>query len=79
MDESKLILSCKMPYKSTGIIRKLEGNIAIVSRLRELGFCEGAQITKLSHEAYNCIILNLKGNKIYLNEHAAHVILVELK
>ena len=78
MDKTELILSCRMPYNSKGVIRKLEGDILLVSRLRELGFKEGAQILKVSHDAHRCIILNLKGNKIYLNEKAAHSILVEL-
>lgn len=78
MDQSKLILSCKMPKGKEGIIRKLDGPAYHVERLRELGFNEGVKISRISDDAFRCVILNLKGAKIYLNEAAAHTILVEL-
>ena len=78
MDESKLILSCKIPQGREAIIRKIEGDKDFVVRLRELGFGEGVRISKFNDDAARCIILNLKGRKIYLTEHAAHCILVEL-
>ena len=78
MDESKLILSCKIPYGRKAIIRKFVGDIYHITRLREIGFGEGVVIMKTSDDAHRCVILNLQGRKIYLNETAAHVILVEL-
>ena len=78
MDESKLILSCKIPQGRQAIIRKLEGDKDFVLRLRELGFGEGRHISKFSDDAQRCIIINLDSRKIYLTEHAAHCILVEL-
>ena len=78
MPDKKLILSCKLPQGKEGIIRKLEGDKDFVVRLRELGFGEGIRVTKFSDDAARCIILNIKGRKIYLNEYAAHCIFVEL-
>jgi Fe2+ transport system protein FeoA len=78
MDESKLILSCKIPYGKKGIIRKIEGPDYHVLRLREMGFHEGLVVIKASDDAHRCIILNFQGRKFYLNEGAAHSILVEL-
>lgn len=73
-----LILSCKIPHGKTGIIRKIEGDKDFAIRLRELGFGEGVRVSKFSDDAHKCIILNLNGRKIYLSEHAAHCIFVEL-
>ena len=78
MDESKLILSCKIPYGKKAIIRKFVGDIYHITRLREIGFGEGMTISKMSDDAYRCVIINLQGRKIFLNEAAAHTILVEL-
>ena len=78
MDESKLILSCKIPYGKKAIIRKFVGDIYHITRLREIGFGEGMTISKTSDDAYRCVIINLQGRKIFLNEAAAHTILVEL-
>ena len=78
MDESKLILSCKIPYGRKAIIRKFDGDVYHITRLREMGFSEGVTVMKTSDDAFRCVILNLQGRKIYLNEAAAHVILVEL-
>ena len=78
MDESKLVLSCKIPQGKQAIIRKLEGDKDFIIKLRELGFGEGKRISKFSDDAYRCIILNMDGRKIYLTEHAAHCICVEL-
>lgn len=78
MDESKLILSCKIPQGKQAIIRKLEGEKDFIIKLRELGFGEGKRISKFSDDAHRCIMINMDGRKIYLSEHAAHCILVEL-
>ena len=68
----------KIPSKKSGIIREFRGDINFISRLREMGFGEGTTITKFSDDAYYCIIINLKGRKIYLSELAADCIFVEL-
>lgn len=80
MDENKLVLSCKVPQGKQAIIRKLEGDKDFILRLRELGFGEGKRVSKFSDDAsaQRCIILNMDGRKIYLTEHAAHCIFVEL-
>lgn len=78
MDKDKLILSCKLKKGQTGIIRLLDGDKDFIIRLRELGFGEGIRVLKFSDDANKCIILNLNGRKIYLSEHAAHCIFVEV-
>jgi Fe2+ transport system protein FeoA len=78
MDKNKLILSCKIPQNKQAIIRKLDGDKDFIIKLRELGFGEGKRVTKFSDDAHQCIIINMDGRKIYLTEHAAHCILVEL-
>ena len=78
MNDEKLILSCKIPYGKKAVIRKFVGDIYHITRLREIGFGEGMTISKMSDDAHRCVIINLKGRKICLNEAAAHTILVEL-
>jgi Fe2+ transport system protein FeoA len=78
MNNQKLILSCQIPNGKTAVIRELRGNISTVSRLREIGFYEGMEISKFYSAKKDCIILNIKRNKIYLNDVAAHCILVEV-
>ena len=78
MDENKLILSCRIPRGRRAIIRKFVGDIYHITRLREMGFGEGVIISKTSDDALRCVIINLDGRKICLNEAAAHTILVEL-
>jgi Fe2+ transport system protein FeoA len=74
----KLILSCQIPVGKTAVIRELKGDINTISRLREIGFYEGMEVSKFSSTKNDCIILNIKRNKIYLNDVAAHCILVEV-
>lgn len=74
----KLILSCQIPDKKTAVIREIRGNVNVIGRLREMGFYEGMEISKFHSAKNDCIILNIKGNKIYLNDVAAHCILVEV-
>lgn len=50
----------------------------MVERLRELGFQEDKQIKKTIGNEEGCIVVNLDGAKIALNEQAAHCILVKL-
>ena len=81
MDKDKLIISCQIPLNRKAIIRELRGNIDVVTRLREMGLGEGVIISKSNLKPHddNCIVINLKGQKLYLNEQAAHSIFVELK
>lgn len=74
----KLILSCQIPVGKTAVIRELKGDINTISRLREIGFYEGMEVSKLSSTKSDCIILNIKRNKVYLNDIAAHCVLVEV-
>lgn len=73
-----LVLSCQIPVGKTAIIRQLKGDANTVSRLREMGFYEGMEVKKFHSSKNDCIILNIKRNKIYLNDVAAHCILVEV-
>jgi Fe2+ transport system protein FeoA len=75
---SKLVPCRKIPSKKSGIIRDFRGDISFIARLREMGFGEGTTINKFSDDAHRCIIINLKGKKIYLSELAAECIFVEL-
>jgi hypothetical protein len=43
-----------------------------------MGFGESMTITKVSDDAHRCVIINLKGHKIYLSEAAAECIFVEI-
>ena len=73
-----IIKASKISKGQSGIIRKIEGDITFVARLREMGFGESMTITKVSDNAHRNIIINLKGTKIWLTEGAAECILVEL-
>lgn len=74
----KLILSCQIPDGKIAAIREIRGDINTISRLREMGFYEGMEVTKFNANNNDCIILNVRGNKVYLNDKAAHCILVEI-
>ena len=73
-----MVTSNKIPSKKSAIIREIKGDIGFVSRLREMGFGENMTITKASDDAQRCIILNVKGTKIWLSEAAAECIFVEI-
>ena len=73
-----MVTSNKIQNKKSAIIREIKGDIGFVSRLREMGFGENMTITKASDDAQRCIILNVKGTKIWLTEGAAECILVEI-
>jgi Fe2+ transport system protein FeoA len=76
--KKNLILSCQIPSNKNAVIRELRGESNTISRLREIGFYEGMIVSKFHSNDDDCIILNVKGNKIYLNDVAAHCILVEI-
>ena len=76
--QTKYITSNKIPCKKSGIIREIKGEISFIARLREMGFGESMTITKFSDDANRCVILNLKGAKIWLTDNAAECIFVEL-
>ena len=73
-----MVTSNKIPSKKSAIIREIKGDIGFVCRLREMGFGENMTITKASDDAHRCVIINLKGTKIYLSEAAAECIFVEI-
>jgi len=73
-----LVLSCQIPDGKNASIRELRGDHNTISRLREMGFYEGMVVSKFHSNNDDCIILNVKGNKIYLNDIAAHCIMVEI-
>ena len=74
----ELVLSCQIPDRKSAIIREIKGDVNTVGRLREMGFYEGMIVSKFMSTTNDCIILNIKGNKVYLNDIAAHCILVEI-
>ena len=73
-----MVTSNKIPSKKSAIIREIKGDIGFVCRLREMGFGENMTITKASDDAHRCVIINLKGTKIYLSAAAAECIFVEI-
>jgi len=78
MNESELILSCQIPDNKSAVIRRIKGDPNTLNRLREMGFYEGMVVSKFLSNDDDCIILNVRGNKVYLNDIAAHCILVEV-
>ena len=73
-----LITSNKVPTGKSAVIRQIQGDLTFVSNLRQMGFGESADIRKFGTDAHRCIILNVKGTKIWLTEGAAECILVEI-
>ena len=73
-----MVTSNKIASKKSAIIKEIKGDIGFVCRLREMGFGENMTITKVSDDAHRCVIINLKGHKIYLSETAAECIFVEI-
>ena len=75
---SNLILSCQIPDGKSAVIREIRGDLNTIGRLREMGFYESMVVSKFHSNNDDCIILNVRGNKVYLNDIAAHCILVEI-
>lgn len=73
-----LIKANKIPKGKEAVIREIKGDIYFISRLREMGFGESVRISKFSEDVHRTIILNIKGNKVYLSENAAECIWVEV-
>lgn len=70
-----LLPLCQLPPGARGIVRSLSGEGAFRQRVRELGFGESANITKVSGRS--TIICEVNGTRIALSHGAASQILVE--
>ena len=56
-------------------VKALHGEPAVCQRLREMGFCEFAEVRKLSHGS--CLICHVCGVNVALSKYLAKNIVVE--
>lgn len=66
----------ELPNGAFGRVCTLQGESAVCSRLREMGFCESAVIERISGE--KTLLCQLCGARIALSDRAANHIVVEL-
>ncbi len=59
----------------TAFVKALNGEPALCQRLREMGFCEFAEIKKVMHGT--CLVCHVCGVNVALNKHIAQNIVVE--
>jgi ferrous iron transport protein A len=72
---SRMRLS-ELPTGASGRVFDLEGEPAVCSRLREIGFCESAVIQRIGGE--KTLLCQVCNTRIALSDRAAKHILVEL-
>ena len=65
-----------LPVGVSGRVFALQGEPAVCSRLREMGFCESAVIERLGGR--KTLLCELCGVRMALNDRAAAHVLVEL-
>ncbi len=73
--QTVLLPLCQLPAGSIGLVRELAGNPEFCQRVRELGFCESACVTKIS--GHGTIMCQINGTRMALGHGAAKNILVE--
>lgn len=66
---------CEAGVGATVRVRKLEDNPAVCQRLREMGFCESAEIHKLADNG--ALICQVCGVRVALSRSLAKNIIVE--
>jgi ferrous iron transport protein A len=66
----------ELPIGATGRVCELQGEAGVCSRLREMGFCESAEIERIS--GHSTLLCQLCGIRIALSGRAADHIMVEL-
>lgn len=74
LDTSTLRPLCQLSAGSCGIVKELTGEGNFRQHIRELGFGESAQVTKVSGRS--TIICQLNGTRIALSHKAASQILI---
>ena len=73
---SKRMLLTQLPDGAAGRVCELSGKAEVCQRLREMGFCESAVISKVSGQ--RTLLCDLCGTRIALSDRAAQHIVVEL-
>lgn len=66
----------QLPVGAAGRVCELSGKAEVCQRLREMGFCESAVISKVSGD--RLLLCELCGTRIALSDRAAQHIVVEL-
>lgn len=72
---SPLLPLCQLPAGVLGRVRELSGNPDFCQRVREMGFCETAFVTKIGGSGP--FICQINGTRVALSHGAAMCILVE--
>ena len=65
-----------LPVGAAGRVCGLSGKADVCQRLREMGFCESAVISRVSGQ--RTLLCDVCGTRIALSDRAAELILVEL-
>lgn len=72
---NRMLLS-QLPDGAAGRVCELSGKAEVCQRLREMGFCESAVISKVSGQ--RTLLCDLCGTRIALSDRAAQHVVVEL-
>ncbi len=75
VEEIKTITLCEASLNRPMRIKALNAEPAVCQRLREMGFCEFAEIRKVSHGS--ALICHVCGVKVALSRYLAQNIVVE--
>lgn len=72
--ESRVMQLVDLGPGEKGLIRRLDGGRALLSRLAALGFTPGAQVTVVRRDDFGPLLVSLRGARVALGrEEAAHV------
>ena len=66
----------ELPADGRGIVAKLKGGTAFVSRLAALGFTTGAEVTVVRNSGHGPLIVSLRGTTIALGRGEAAKVMV---
>jgi len=70
-----LLPLCQLTQGCVGMVRELGGTQSVNLRLRELGFCESARVTKISGRS--TVVCDVCGTRLALSHDLARTILVQ--
>ena len=70
-----LLPLCQLTQGCVGMVRELGGSQSMNLRLRELGFCESARVTKISGRS--TVVCDVCGTRLALSHDLARTILVQ--
>ena len=74
-DRPGMLRLCQLSQGCVGMVKELGGSQSTNLRLRELGFCESARVTKISGRS--TVVCDVCGTRLALSHDLARTILVQ--